>query len=199
MIELLMVILLVAVLGSVALPQFLDFRREGKIAALRQELSTLRVGLKNQTQQVLLKCGKDLTWIGSPSYVTLHYAILIGAETNDVTRNDTVCTAAQIPDPAARKFWNLSESERAHIYTGGVDQGTLIYFVPANPFRDINYSPTGSIWVTVDNSTVISLGSHCAVTDSIIAGGSAYHWISNRTTGEIWPGTNTPGINECNF
>ena len=63
MIELLMVILLVAILGAVALPQFLDFRTEGKVAAATQLASSIRSGIKLQYSQMILRCSKaNGTW-----------------------------------------------------------------------------------------------------------------------------------------
>ncbi len=63
MIELLMVIMLVAILGATALPQFLDFRQEARVAALQQSLQAMRVGIKLQTQQALLKCNASSGYI----------------------------------------------------------------------------------------------------------------------------------------
>ena len=56
MIELLMVIMLIAILGAVALPQFLDFRTEGKIAATQSTVSAIRSGIKLQYSQMILRC-----------------------------------------------------------------------------------------------------------------------------------------------
>lgn len=57
-IELLMVMMLLAVLGATALPQFLDFRSEGRLAAARQIIQAVRVGIKlqQQEQQIVLRC-----------------------------------------------------------------------------------------------------------------------------------------------
>ena len=59
MIELLMVILLVAILGAVALPQFLDFRTEGKVAAATQLGASIRTGIKLQYSQMILRCSSN--------------------------------------------------------------------------------------------------------------------------------------------
>jgi prepilin-type N-terminal cleavage/methylation domain-containing protein len=56
MIELLMVIMLIAILGAVALPQFLDFRTEGRIAATQSTISAIRSGIKLQYSQMILRC-----------------------------------------------------------------------------------------------------------------------------------------------
>ena len=63
MIELLMVILLVAVLGAVALPQFLDFRTEGRVAATQSLVNSIRSGIKLQYSQAILRCnGSSSSW-----------------------------------------------------------------------------------------------------------------------------------------
>jgi len=58
MIELLMVIMLVALLGSVALPQFLDFRQEGRVASMRQNLTAMRSAVRMQQTLIRLKCNQ---------------------------------------------------------------------------------------------------------------------------------------------
>jgi prepilin-type N-terminal cleavage/methylation domain-containing protein len=57
MIEMLMVILLVAILAVVAIPQFIDFRTEAKDAATRSILGTIRTGIAMQYGQSFLRCG----------------------------------------------------------------------------------------------------------------------------------------------
>ncbi|MEZ4814774.1 MAG: type II secretion system protein [Bdellovibrionota bacterium] len=56
MIELLMVIMLVAILGSVAITQYLDFRKEGKEAAAAQVAASLNTAIKLQFVQSTLRC-----------------------------------------------------------------------------------------------------------------------------------------------
>ena len=88
MIELLMVILLVAILGAVALPQFLDFRTEGKVAAATQLASSVRSGIKLQYSQMILRCGAtNGTW---PS--------LASVSANSVI-SGSQCTSSQVTSP----------------------------------------------------------------------------------------------------
>lgn len=61
MIELLMVIVLVGVLSSVALPQFLNFRNQGRKAAVQQALNTMRAGIANAKAQMRLRCNMPVT------------------------------------------------------------------------------------------------------------------------------------------
>lgn len=95
MIELLMVIMLIAILGAVALPQFLDFRTEGKIAATQGIVSAVRSGIKLQYSQALLRCNG----VGGV------YPPLDSLQANDITAGAApLCTAAQVPTAGEAKF-----------------------------------------------------------------------------------------------
>lgn len=95
MIELLMVIMLVSILGSVALPQYLDFRQEGKFTAAKQAASSFNVGIKLQLQQARLRCGITHS----------NYPPLDSIAANDITAGATpFCTTTQIPNSLERRF-----------------------------------------------------------------------------------------------
>jgi prepilin-type N-terminal cleavage/methylation domain-containing protein len=95
MIELLCVIVIVGSLVSSALPQFLNFTQEAKMAAVSQGVQALREAVKLQHLQGILKCNKPITWW--PSGVSV--------EANDITAGGFLdCTPAQIPNPDDRKF-----------------------------------------------------------------------------------------------
>lgn len=95
MIELLMVIMLIAILGAVALPQFLDFRTEGKIAATQGVVSAVRSGIKLQYSQALLRCNG----VGGV------YPPLASVQANDITSGTgALCTTAQVPTAGERRF-----------------------------------------------------------------------------------------------
>ena len=108
MIELLMVILLVALLGAVALPQFLDFRKEGKKAAVQSILNSVRIGIKNQLLQMKL--------VGCQGSRTSEYML----NHNDVTYNGLGCSSSLIPNVAERQF---------------IDDAAGI---PSNPFTNLS-------------------------------------------------------------
>ena len=107
MIELLMVILLVAILGAVALPQFLDFRTEGKVAAATQLASSVISGIKLQYSQQILRCG------GSNG-VWPTFAAVSG---NDITASGS-CDTTEVANTSERHF---------------IDQASI----PANPFSSV--------------------------------------------------------------
>lgn len=95
MIELLMVIMLVAILGAVALPQFLDFRNEGRIAAAQSILQSLKTGIKLQKANAKLRCDADFaSTIPFDSF-----------QANDITAGASpLCTTSQIPVSTERRF-----------------------------------------------------------------------------------------------
>lgn len=116
MIELLMVIMLVAILGAVALPQFLDFRREGKIAAINQITQSVNTGVKLQYMQSILKCNNT----------SKAFAPVDSLAANDITAGSSpLCTTSQIPVASERRF---------------IDQAGF----PANPRNNLtNVGPNG--------------------------------------------------------
>jgi prepilin-type N-terminal cleavage/methylation domain-containing protein len=97
MIELLMVIMLVAILGAVALPQFLDFRTEGRRAATTGIVSAVRSGIKLQYSQMVLRCEVN----GGNTWPTIEAVqrndITSGARTDNTDGTAYTCTATQIP------------------------------------------------------------------------------------------------------
>ena len=114
MIELLMVILLVAILGAVALPQFLDFRTEGKVAATQSLVSAIKSGIKLQYSQQILRCSvPNGTW-----------PTLAAVSTNDITEGRTTANAT-----ACDSTDSLTASEYRFI-----DQAAIA----ANPFSTVS-------------------------------------------------------------
>ncbi len=213
MIELLMTITIIAILGATALPNFLDFRKEAKAAAVRQMLATMRSGIKNQIQQAQLKCnmGANLQGLNSGNF---QFGFLLGDNmgNNDITTNSGVpgrelCSTSQIPNLEDRKFWNdMPDSQRAHHTDGASDFGPS-GFIFRNPFLVEN--GTGVVWpLAIFNNSSLALfggmfGGGANVCNLIsyysIILSSKYHWLYNSDTGEIFAGTNTAGIRECAF
>lgn len=198
-----MVILLVGVLAASAIPMFLDFRKQGKAAATRLILDAFRTGIKNQVHNARLRCGANPSAPAPFSdgfYNSLSYSLWY----NDITSMGTdptygICTIAQIPNPSDRKFWDLPASQLAVTYTNGANAGTSS-IIPANPFMTSTTAPNIGARVNLQQGGIYGVyGGPCAAVDAILAAGTAYHWVYNRDTGEVFPGTNTPGVNECSF
>lgn len=209
MIELLMVITLVAILGSMALPQFLDFRNEARMASIRHNLSALRSELKNQYQQALLRCGATPQTI-YPGSTSLLYALGFLLQYNDVTKvvsgGIQVCTPSQIQNPLERKFFDSSSVNLAHAWDFGTDLGVEYgadeWQLPENPQAAAlapNLQFVHPLSITVESLMISNWGSRCGFVNAQIADNQVDHWVYLADTGEIFPGTNTAGFSECNF
>ncbi len=94
MIELLMVIMLVAILGAVALPQFLDFRVEGQVAATQSIVSAVRTGIKLQYSQQIFRCG------GASN----EWPVISAIASNDITFGGGPCDSLEVSNVAERKL-----------------------------------------------------------------------------------------------
>ncbi len=192
MIELLMVIAITSILGAVAIPQFLDYRNEARIAAFQQTLYSMRVGIKNQINQIRLKCPSTTT-VGLPA--SLHLAW----QYNDITSgNPAPCTSAEIPDQRDRKFVDIPYRWRPHTnYESAepVDNPQGVGF-PDNPF----FTPTDANPISnyfAQQFEITSAGGQCAFVNTLPIG--RYEWIYVMQTAHVFPGTNTAGISECSF
>ncbi len=213
MIELLTVMLLVSILSAIAIPSFLDFKRDGKIASLRQNLNAIRVGVKNQMQQILLRCqvstigGTYTTRTGHSAHQAMMTILLFA---NDITYVPfgniayRLCISSEVPEPQERKFFDISSSQVAKRYQSGVEVSSTS-FLPENPLS-INNSDL-NIFYGMSVAAIDFYGGKCNVVDFYKALGLHYHWfyVYDFQPGVGWsyqdfiPGSNTPGINECNF
>jgi prepilin-type N-terminal cleavage/methylation domain-containing protein len=203
MIELLLVIILVGVLSAVAIPSYLDLRREGRIAAFHKQLDTIRMGIKNQIQQSILRCGRtarDTLPQDLNAYHALYTPLFSALWNNDITYDASpgVCTTAQVPNEQDRKFTDISFQESAHTFVGGVDMGPSGIPLPNNPFVTTTGPALVLPFFTWFHVSVRIFGSHCALA-SAFGAVAQIHWMYDYETGELWPGTNTPGINECSW
>lgn len=94
LIEMLMVVVIVAVLSAVAIPQFVDFRKEAKTAAMQSALGAMRSSIAAQYGQVLIRCGA----------VSGTYPTAAQLNANDITTGGAPCTVAMVPQASDRKF-----------------------------------------------------------------------------------------------
>ncbi len=118
MIELLMVIMIVSMLGATALPQFLDLRKEARIAAVQNYVSSVRAGIKNQKAQMILRCNAAIDDILSINHIMA----------NDITVEPFAsaedCATTEVDNPDERRFVDspvmltlaslLGEAENSH-------------------------------------------------------------------------------------
>src|SRR4051812_39048168 len=87
LIEMLMVIMLVAILSAVAIPQFVDFRTEARNGAVQSAVGALRSGIAIQYGQMILRCNS-----APGTWPTLAQVV-----NNDITNGGAPCTAAMVP------------------------------------------------------------------------------------------------------
>ena len=202
MIELLMVIVIVGSLATSAIPQLLNFQTEAKVAALQQTLATMRVALKNQTLQAILRCRvtNPTTWQVSVNYFYFVMGIY-SMPANDITTQSgnaslEICRTADIPNLGDRKFWSISANETARRYNAlGVQTATSL--MPANPFAV--WSSTYPQQITLVDATNSPLSPCARIAERIASVSTRYHWHLNYLTGVLSAGTDTPGVNECSF
>lgn len=209
MIELLMVIILVGVLSAIAIPLFLDFRKDAKASALRQNLAMIRTGIKNQILQARLKCGitNPDTWVNTDGYTTFYTALKENMNFNDITHFGTdgsyshfkICNAAQVPNPNDRLFFNTAGSTLARWCEDGVCGSYSVY--PSNPFTRENgwvSNPLGDSQ-TISYAGYPNGGGICGMATQYMNLNYFIHWVYINDTGEVFPGTNTAGVRECSF
>lgn len=162
LIEILMVIMLVAILAAVSIPQFIDFRTDAKQAATASAVGALRTAIMNQYSQSILRCGVNAG----------QYPTAAQVSNNDITNGAGPCTLALL-NGGAKEFmagtipdnpWSGSTAASKNAVTAcsGVGCG------PTNPAGGKNcagaayttadggwcYDPaTGKIWANSNQST----------------------------------------------
>ncbi len=101
MVELLMVITTVGIISIVALPKFLDFRKEARVATSQNYINHLRSALTTKKTQMMLYCRQ-----GSEVWPRKE-----AIELNDITEAgapEAHCSPAQVPNGEDRKFFAQS-------------------------------------------------------------------------------------------
>lgn len=87
LIEILMVVMLVAIMAVVAIPQYLDFQSRARDEATKGVLGAIRTGIQNMKAQRIVKCGADAATF--PTFATVSNNYLS-------TANDATCDAADM-------------------------------------------------------------------------------------------------------
>jgi hypothetical protein len=111
--------MLVAILGSLAVTQFLDQRHEARVAAMEQIRQSVKMGLSLQHKNTLLRCN-------NASSLKIPYDSFIA---NDVTTGASpLCTVDQVPNASERKIYDSSGSFSFQNQMNGL---TTVGFAPA--------------------------------------------------------------------
>ena len=150
LIELVMVVLLLAVLAAVAIPNFIDFRTEAKNAAINGALGAMRSAISIAGAAIALK--EDVS-ISAPRYPTIlemqanaynasHPVLSSGSTVNRKILDD----AAGIPTNP----WSLSTVPRVQINTiwdcGSMTKSFVRSVTDENNFGWCYNGATGQIW-----------------------------------------------------
>ena len=103
LIELVMVILLLAILAAVAIPNFIDFRTDAKNATAQGAMGALRSAITIATAAIQLK--------EDPTVPTPKYPTLLEMQTNKFVASHPVLSGANIMDPQngiPKNPWTIS-------------------------------------------------------------------------------------------
>jgi len=142
LIEIVMVILLVGILAAVAIPQFVDFRKEAKDAAMEGGLGSLRAGLAIATSSIALK--------EDPSKAPPAYPTLTELQGNAfLAASHPILSGKAIADPSQGIPPNPWSKTNSIFDCTGLAKGTLL----AVPDNDSGwcYNPTnGQVWANSD-------------------------------------------------
>jgi prepilin-type N-terminal cleavage/methylation domain-containing protein len=175
LIEITMVILLVAILAVVAVPQFIDFRTEARNAQVNSSLGALRSAIVNQTSQMQLRC--DAPAGKFPATASIN--------ANDITdaSNNVASTNCGIVWPT------LLAAEKQIMAQG----------IPPNPWSTTGTTPgtiapnlvttCGGLGCSpVANPTKDCTGAGLLTTAALVGG-----WCYDPSTGKIWPNSANNG------
>jgi prepilin-type N-terminal cleavage/methylation domain-containing protein len=175
LIELSMVILVVAILAAVAIPQFIDFRTEARNAATQNALSALRTGVANQTMAMQIRCG-------APAGAFPTYTSIAVAPAGDIT--DFSNYGAGL---CSTSFPTVSAAEKEFI-AGGV--------IPSNPWTKAGTTLSdGTIaanHITKCGTSSVNGCTPVAHPTLDCTGAGAYAaatvggWCYDQSTGKIW-------------
>ena len=180
LIELVMVILLLAVLAAVAIPNFIDFRSDSKNAATQGGLGALRSAVAVATAAIALR--------EDPTIPTPKYPTGLEMQANAFSASHPVLSGTAIMDPAngvPKNPWSLST-------------------LPAPCFNTILVVPGLAVAGTCGvNPACIAATCQTMATRQLYvshgcsAGCGLSGWVYLETTGEIWANSSLNGKFTC--
>ncbi len=171
LIEMIMVILLVAILAAVALPQFIDFRVEGKNAATRNALAAMRTGVAIQYVASVLRCSVAAgVWPRATDLIA-----------NNITT--TTCTTTQVPVAEERKF-----AKAPGAASGAPELPYNPWHLATNPDNNAVYACLAGS--SCDADSVVKTGLSCTVAATLALGG----WCYDQATGHVWANSQSNGV-----
>ena len=186
LIELLLVIVVVGILATVGITQFVNFGKDAREAAVKSNLQILRNAISAQNGMMRTRCG--VTSNAWPPITALRGNDITLFDATDANAGATTvafCTTTQIGNTSDQKFVAVG--------------------LPPNPWQapaDLAiagatspYTPDDGFGVAVGGDCGAGAGSEKLGTSR---GAGAYGWCYNEVTGELWANsTCNDGANPC--
>lgn len=182
-IEMIIVILICSILAAIAIPQFIDYRKEAKDAKTLQYLGVIRVGIANQYAQQILRCSARAgDWSKAASIAANDVTVGAGAP----------CLGSSLGNVAAEKKFVADAN------------------FPENPWSSGNLATARSVTACVDSGGNNGIGggcTRCAASGCDNSSGHSQGWCYNEHTGDFWADSANNFLNsgvansgtECNF
>lgn len=164
LIEMLMVIVLVAILSAVAIPQFVDYRTEARNASTYTALSVIRTGITSQTAQMILRC----------KAVSGTYPTSLQMTFNDITKGGFPCSTAMISNP--------------------LDRAITLGALPENPWSGSAVSLIGRRLSQGCAGNGCLRDGTVSCDGVTAYGPTVGGWCYQASTGKIWPNSNNNGV-----
>ena len=164
LIEMLMVIMLIAILAAVAIPQFIDFRSDAKNASTNSALGAVRTAIASQTGQMLVRCS-------APSG-TLPTLAQVNA--NDITNGGAPCTLAMVPNAGERAFTPNQ--------------------LPDNPWSGSGVAAAARHAVTACAAVGCARDGSVSCDGATAYGPAVGGWCYNPATGAFWANSSNNGV-----
>ncbi|MEZ4815475.1 MAG: type II secretion system protein [Bdellovibrionota bacterium] len=181
MIELLMVIALVAIIGAVALPSFLDFRDEGRVASVQEFLRNMRTAIKLREKEAILRCGKDANF----HFSTFKIATNLVLHSGDADFSD--CLRSSAPNGQSLTFLTDSKPLPNNPFANASQYGGVLgvnITPPYNQCASVTTSATNAYHGSINlNDIWPSWSDTSSETPS---------WIYNTADGNIWANSRQP-------
>jgi prepilin-type N-terminal cleavage/methylation domain-containing protein len=179
LIELSMVILVVAILAAVAIPQFIDFRVEARNAAVQNALAALRTGIQNQTSTMQMRCFAPAGVF--PTYIAINHAG--GGDITDFSMYGAgLCTVS---------FPTISAAEKEFV-AGGI--------IPDNPWTTAGTLISDGTLVknAITKCNATGCTPKAAPTEAcdgtgVYTAAKIGGWCYDETKGTIWANSNNNG------
>lgn len=195
LIELVMVILLLAVLSAVAIPNFIDFRTDAKNAATLGALGALRSAITIATASIALREDPSTN---PPKYPDIsEMQNTIWRQINGVWAYSYYAQFSG-SHPVLSGTYIMDPSQSTSAGPNALYPGSNCYGIPLNPWYPT--ATAGSHWANGPNCEVYPSGTYTR--GEVFDGGNGGFyggWLYNPTAGTIWADTYLNGGTACTY